>query len=41
VPLYYEQETKRLKNSPAENKIYGWNKSDDGFYNVEQGEIPF
>lgn len=41
VPLYYEQETKRLKNSPAENKIYGWNKSDDGFLNVEQGEIPF
>ena len=41
IPLYYEQETKRLKNSPAENKIYGWNKSDDGFYNVEQGEIPF
>lgn len=41
VPLYYEQETKRLKNHPAENKIYGWNKSDDGFLNVEQGEIPF
>lgn len=41
VPLYYEQETKRLKNYPAENKIYGWNKSDDGFLNVEQGEIPF
>ena len=41
IPLYYEQETKRLKNSPAENKIYGWNKSDDGFLNVEQGEIPF
>lgn len=41
VPLYYEQETKRLKNSPAENKIYGWNKSDDGFLNVEEGEIPF
>ncbi|WP_277407905.1 AAA family ATPase [Lacrimispora xylanisolvens] len=41
VPLHYEIETKRLKNSPAENKIYGWNKSDDGFLNVEQGEIPF
>lgn len=41
VPLHYEIETKRLKNFPAENKIYGWNKSDDGFLNVEQGEIPF
>ena len=41
IPLYYEQETKRLKNYLAENKIYGWNKSDDGFLNVEQGEIPF
>lgn len=41
VPLHYEIETKRLKNYPAENKIYGWNKSDDGFLNVEQGEIPF
>lgn len=41
IPLYYEPETKRLKNLPAENKIYGWNKSDDGFLNVEQGEIPF
>ena len=41
APLYYEQETKRLKNSPAENKIYGWNKADDGFLIVEQGEIPF
>ncbi len=41
IPLYYEQETKRLKNYLAENKIYGWNKSDDGFLNVGQGEIPF
>ena len=41
IPLYYEQETKRLKNYLAENKIYGWNKADDGFLIVEQGEIPF
>lgn len=40
VPLYYEQETKRLKNYLAESKIYGWNKTDDGFIAV-QGEIPF
>ena len=24
IPLYYENETKRLKNDPAENYIYGW-----------------
>lgn len=26
IPLWYELETKRLKNYPAENVIYGWNK---------------
>lgn len=41
IPLYYEVESKRLKNSKAENKIYGWNKKDDGFYSVENMEIPF
>lgn len=25
IPLYYEPETKRLKNDPTENIIYGWN----------------
>lgn len=40
IPLYYEPETKRLKNYSAENKVYGWNKTDDGFIPV-QGEIPF
>ena len=24
VGLYYEKETRRLKNDPAENIIYGW-----------------
>lgn len=24
VPLWYETESKRLKNDPAENKLYGW-----------------
>ena len=24
IPLWYEVESKRLKNEPAENKIYGW-----------------
>lgn len=41
VPLFYETESKRLKNEKAENKIYGWNKVDDGFSNADQMEIPF
>lgn len=40
VPLYYEMETKRLKNHKAENRIYGWDKS-DGFVSAENWEIPF
>ena len=28
IPLYYEPETKRMKNDPAENVIYGWNYPD-------------
>lgn len=41
IPLYYEPETKRLKNSRSENKIYGWNTTNDGFLEVSQEEIPF
>ena len=41
IPLFYEKESKRLKNTPVENKIYGWNKEDDGFSSVENLEIPF
>ncbi len=41
IPLYYEKESKRLKNSFAENKIYGWNKQNDGFKSIDQMEIPF
>ena len=41
IPLFYEKESKRLKNHQAENKIYGWNKTDDGFLSVEDLEIPF
>lgn len=41
VPLWYEFETKRLKNSITENVIYGWNKDDDGFASIDQMEIPF
>lgn len=35
VPLYYEKETKRLKNDPTENIIYGWD-TDDGFVPVDE-----
>lgn len=41
IPLFYEKESKRLKNCVEENKIYGWNKTDDGFYSVGNMEIPF
>lgn len=40
IPLWYEKETKRLKNSPAEMVQYGWDKS-DGFETVNDDEIPF
>lgn len=41
IKLFYEKESKRLKNYQAENKIYGWNKTDDGFSSIEDLEIPF
>ena len=43
VPLYYEKETKRLKNNICENKIYGWveNVNQDGFMPVDDENIPF
>lgn len=41
IPLYYEIESKRLKNSFAENKIYGWDSGNDGFNSIDQMEIPF
>ena len=37
VDLYYETESKRLKNYQAENIIYGWN---DNFYDPDE-DIPF
>ena len=41
IPLYYEKESKLLKNSFTENKIYSWNKQNDGFKSIDQMEIPF
>ena len=40
IPLYYEQETKRLKNAPEENKIYGWNNDDILKGGFERANIP-
>jgi hypothetical protein len=39
IPLWYEAESKRLKNSLTENKLYGWCKgmnslADDGFEEI-------
>lgn len=38
MSLYYEPETKRLKSSLAENRVYGW---DNEFKNSIPEEIPF
>ena len=42
IPLWYEPETKRLKNYQAENIVYGWEKPDnEGFENADMDTIPF
>lgn len=38
IDLYYEPESKRLKNYPSESITYSW---DDDFIDAEQMEIPF
>lgn len=38
IPLYFETETKRLKNDFAENIIYGWNTGDEGFTSLSEEE---
>jgi len=38
IPLWYEVETKRLKNDRTENKIYGWDLKSDGFVPVPEEE---
>lgn len=35
IPLYYEIETKRLKNYQAENIIYGWDVGNNGFMQMD------
>lgn len=39
IPLFYEVETKRLKNEKAENRIYGWDNK--GFEKVSMEDIPY
>ena len=41
IPLWYETETKRLKNSPTENKIYGWKTDEDPFIPIAEEDIVF
>lgn len=44
VPLFYEQESKRLKNSQTESFEYGWNADENGFVQVPilpNEDIPF
>lgn len=38
VPLWYEVETKRLKNNPTETVVYGW---DDDFVTVDEAPEEF
>lgn len=38
IDLYYEPESKRLRNYPTESIVYSW---DNDFMDVEQMEIPF
>ena len=38
IPLFFETETKRLKNDFAENIIYGWNTGDEGFTSPSKEE---
>ena len=38
IPLWYEKPTRRLKNSPLEQVIYGWDF--DGFIGRQADEIP-
>lgn len=38
IPLFFETETKRLKNDFAENVIYGWNTGDKGFTSLSEEE---
>ena len=40
IPLWYEPETKRMKNYKGENTVYGWNTI-DGYIIVGNEEVPW
>lgn len=45
IPLYFEKETRRLKNDRNEYRTYGWSRDANGFTpiatEIEESEIPF
>lgn len=41
IPLWYEPETKRLKNAPAEMITYGWAMDEEGWLTDVPDDIPF
>ena len=41
ISLYFEKDSKRLKNDPAEYITYGWDKDDNGFMDAVDGDIPY
>ena len=40
IPLWYEVQTKRMKNYASENIVYGWDKS-DGYTVVDDQDTPW
>lgn len=42
IPLWYEKETRRVRNDPHENIVYGWSREGlDAFVDVDPAETPF
>ena len=42
TPLFFEQKTKRLRNSISDNKVYKWNQIENGFEMLpEDAALPF
>lgn len=41
IPLYYEKESKRLRNDPTENKQYGWMDEFMSVDDMDLNDIPF
>ena len=39
IPLFFEDSTKRLRNSPGENKIYPWKEEMARLFENDKGEF--